>query len=49
MNIGDAGVVRSHYGSPFAEERRLRSGDAFTLLARDVIRVSGADRGSYSI
>ncbi|WP_216379081.1 CAF17-like 4Fe-4S cluster assembly/insertion protein YgfZ [Arcanobacterium phocae] len=44
MSIDDDAVVPSHYGNPFMEESRLRSGDAFTLLDWDVIAVSGADR-----
>lgn len=43
--IDEVTGVPAHYGSPFAEQRQLRAGHAYTDLGHlDVLTVSGADR-----
>ena len=40
-------LVPAHYGDPLREQRLLESAAAVTVLARDVVAVTGADRLSW--
>lgn len=46
--VGDPDeLVPAHYGDPLREQRLLESAAAVTVLARDVVAVTGADRLSW--
>ena len=46
--VGDPDeLVPAHYGGPLREQRLLESAAAVTVLARDVVAVTGADRLSW--
>ena len=46
--VGDPDeLVPAHYGDPLREQRLLESAAAVTVLARDVVAVTGADRHSW--